>query len=245
MFESYAEIFSRRGAQYQTAMLRWPAAREAEFLQVLADASLSPDLVAYDVPAGGGYLSRHVDPGVHWLEIETTAGFTSGQAAPQQILCSSLTSIELADASADRIISLAGLHHVPDRSGVYREFARLLRPAGLLALADVAEGSAAAAFLNEFVDRHCPMGHRGVFLGAELAPDVRAAGFDILADRSIDLHWRFGTTDDMADFCRLLFGLETDNATTLAGIRDHVGYEEGSGQVLMNWALRHVRARKT
>lgn len=244
MFESYAEIFSQRGAQYQAAMLRWPEAREAEFLQVLEDASLAPGLVAYDVPAGGGYLSRHVDAGVHWLEIETTSGFTAAQANPRQHLCSSLASIELADASADRIISLAGLHHLPERSGIFREFARLLRPAGLLALADVAEGSATAAFLNEFVDRHCPMGHRGVFLGAELVPDLRAAGLDVLADRSIDLRWRFGSKDDMADFCCLLFGLETDRANTLAGIRDHVGYEERDGRVLMNWALRFVRARK-
>lgn len=244
MFESYAEIFARRGAQYQAAMMRWPAAREAEFAQVLTDACLTPDLVAYDVPAGGGYLSRHVDPGVHLLEIETTTGFGAERSDSRRLLCPSLASIALADASADRIISLAGLHHVSERSGVYREFARLLRPSGLLALADVAEGSATAAFLNEFVDRHCPMGHRGVFLGAELAPDLEAAGFEILADRTVDLHWRFGTRDDMADFCRLLFGLEIDRAAALAGIRDYVGYEEGDGQVLMSWALRFVRARK-
>jgi len=133
---------------------------------------------------------------------------------------------------------------VSERSGVYRELARLLRPSGSLALADVAEGSATARFLNEFVDRHCPLGHRGVFLGAELAPDLEAAGFEILADRTVDLHWRFGTTDDMADFCRLLFGLEIERDEALAGIRDHVGYEESGGQVLMNWALRFVRARK-
>jgi SAM-dependent methyltransferase len=43
-------------------------------------------------------------------------------------------SIPLPDASVDRVLCRAVLHHLPDAQRVYREFARLLRPGGRLLL---------------------------------------------------------------------------------------------------------------
>lgn len=241
---SYTDIFAQRGPQYQEAMERWPAARDAEFAAIIADAELAPGLVLLDAPAGGGYLSRYIAPDVQVLELETTTGFHPHATATRpQILCSSLDAVPLADACADRVVSVAGLHHAPERSRIYREFARLLRPGGIFALADVAAHSPTAAFLNEFVHRYCPMGHCGDFFGAELPGELQDAGFHIVADRRMALHWRFDNCSDMVDFCRLLFGLDlADTPTVLAGITHYLGYEKHTNGIAMNWELRYVQA---
>ena len=246
MFESYTDIFTQRGAQYQAAMTGWPEARDAEFRQIVQDAQLAPNLVVYDAPSGGGYLARYVHLPLHLVEVETTAGFKGEQAADaSRLLCTSLDAIPLGTASADRIISLAGLHHTYPRALIYQEFARLLRPGGLLAMADVDQGSFCDGFLNEFVNRYCPSGHRGRFFDAELPARLEASGLLVQDDRRVSLHWRFASTADMADFCRLLFGLDlADRETTLAGIRNYLGYEKQGDHVLMNWELRYVQALK-
>lgn len=246
MFESYTDIFTQRGAQYQAAMTRWPEARDAEFRQVLQDAQLAPNLVVYDAPSGGGYLADYIDEPLDLIEVETTAGFTGEQPEDNsRLLCTSLDAIPLGTASADRIISLAGLHHTYPRTTIYQEFARLLRPGGLLAMADVDQGSFCDAFLNEFVDRYCPSGHRGRFFDAGLPARLQASGLLVQADRRVSVNWRFASTADMADFCRLLFGLDlADRETMLVGIRNYLGYEEHEDHVLLNWELRYVQALK-
>ena len=245
-FSSYSDIFTLRGAQYQAAMQRWPDARGAEFQQIIQDAQLAPDLLVYDAPAGGGYLARYIHEPLDLIEVETTAGFTGEQPEDNsRLLCTSLDAIPLGTASADRIISLAGLHHVYPRTSIYQEFARLLRPGGLLAMADVAQGSFCDTFLNEFVPQYCPSGHLGRFFDAELPTHLRACGLLVQADRRVSVSWRFASKTDMADFCRLLFGLDlADRETTLAGIRNYLGYEEQGDHVLMNWELRYVQALK-
>lgn len=244
MLESYEKIFAHRGRQYHAAMTRWPKARHEEFQQIVQDAQLAPNLVVYDAPAGGGYLAQYFAESLRLIEIETTDGFTRDQRRDDsRLLCPNLEAIPLGDASADRIISLAGLHHAYPRHAIYQEFARLLRPGGWLAMADVDQKSCCASFLNEFVDRYCSLGHRGIFFGAELPTDLESAGLLVQADRRIPLRWRFPTTTDMVEFCRLLFGLDLAGyETTLAGIQQYLGYEEQKGQVLMNWELRYIQA---
>ncbi|MDG1390353.1 MAG: methyltransferase domain-containing protein [Halioglobus sp.] len=79
-------------------------------------------------------------------------------------------SIPLADRSFDAIGSLAGLHHIANRSPVFSEWSRQLKAGGELAVADVALGSVTGDFLNGFVDCHTPQGHDGIFLQRANSP---------------------------------------------------------------------------
>ena len=241
---TYCDIFTQRGAQYQAAMEYWPQARTEEFLQILADAQLQPNLVVYDAPAGGGYLMRYMKTKVNLLEIETTQGFDSPMlSSHRRVYCADLADIALASESADRVISLAGMHHQRAQGKVFHEFVRLLRRGGLLALADVDQDSPCAAFLNEFVHQYCPLGHSGIFFGTGLQNELHAAGLRVQQDRRIALHWHFPHESAMVHFCRLLFGLDlADTPTVLAGITHYLGYEKHTNGIAMNWELRYVQA---
>ena len=50
---------------------------------------------------------------------------------PCGLLQASVTSLPIADASLDSVVILGGIHHVPDRLGLYSEVFRVLRPGGL------------------------------------------------------------------------------------------------------------------
>ncbi|MBI1778631.1 MAG: methyltransferase domain-containing protein [Proteobacteria bacterium] len=55
---------------------------------------------------------------------EASRGFTYLQA--------DATKTPLADACADTVLCLGGIHHVPDRAALFAEFARILKPGGRL-----------------------------------------------------------------------------------------------------------------
>jgi len=86
-------------------------------------------------------------------------------------LVSGLPAFALSGHAADVLVSLAGLHHLPDRAARYLEAKRVLRPGGRIVVADVLKGSSADSFLNGFINEANSMGHHGIFLDEG---DVRA-----------------------------------------------------------------------
>jgi len=83
MFDSYAEIFSRRAAEYHLAMTRYPEARDAEFLAVVEPLrGRDPGLVC-DIPAGGGYLAAYLPDGMRYLGVEPAKDFLD--ASPKSL----------------------------------------------------------------------------------------------------------------------------------------------------------------
>lgn len=241
----YQAIFERRGAEYHEAMRRFPRARDREFVQILDVAGPRRGEVVVDMPSGGGYLRHYLDvPDVRLIAVESSAvfhAFAARQSGLETRLCP-LDNVDLESGAVDVIVSLAGLHHLENRPAVFAEMHRLLADEGRLCLADVEAGSGTAMFLNEFVHAHNSMGHVGEFLDAAFRRDLRQAGFAIESDHNVDCPWVFRDKTEMAEYCRLLFGIDLAPSPRVAeGIRHHLGFRQMDGSCRMNWSLSFIR----
>ena len=208
----YVDIFEARGDLYNEAAEIAPHAREIERQMLIDLLDIQPDDVVCDAPAGGGYLADSigalvadptqvvcVEPSVTFAQkIDPT--FTS-HVAP-------LDALPLDDGSMDRVGSLAGLHHLRDKATFFAEAFRVLKPGGLVAIADVVVGTPSAEFLNGAVDRYTSTGHRGEFLNEnECATLLSAVGFEQVAEEHRKFHWEFGSMDELVTYCKVLFGM--------------------------------------
>jgi SAM-dependent methyltransferase len=156
-----------------------------------------------------------------------------------------LEAVPLDEASADVVISLAGLHHARSLSEIFQEVHRILKPGGRFCLADGQEGSPVATFLNRFVDTHNSMGHRGEFIDSGFVGKLQSAGLVIECDEQTRYSWNFESAAHMSRYCALLFGLDLATPEQIiAGIVDHLGYQEQNGLCRISWGLRLIRCRK-
>src|SRR5947208_15391878 len=132
MFDTYAEIFEQRAADYHYAMRQCPRARDAEFLAVLAPLREVSSGLICDMPSGGGYLADYLWQGMDYLAIDPATDFFVEWPKPLQRLLAEITKVPLANEAAHYVVSLAGLDDEPSIPKVFAEMPRLLRPAGLV-----------------------------------------------------------------------------------------------------------------
>lgn len=245
MIDSYDEIFARRADRYDAAMRAFPDARDAEFAAVI-DPLPGGAHVIFDMPAGAGYLRRHLPADVHYVAVEPAAYFHDrcpvGVGAER--ILGQIEDVDRADGAADIVISLAGLHHAPDLGVIFREVRRLLRPGGLFVLADVAVDTPPDRFLNIYVHANNPMGHVGCFLADATAGLLEAAGFGVIADDQVPVPWRFTDAEAAGQYCRELFGIDGRSAAEVAeALRDTVGIAAEAEGVTIGWSLRRIVCR--
>ena len=245
MFDTYEEIFAERAASYQAAMAQWPDARRAEFEALIAPLGDLAGMLLCDMPAGGGYLRRHLPPEAHYLAVEPTAYFHS--VCPRDSRSSAvrgpLDKVPLPDGGVDHVVSLAGLHHAPNLPAVFAEMRRLLSIGGRASICDVDVGCTSAKFLNGFVDRHNPMGHDGVFLDATTATTLSVAGFAVVADEIVVTPWTFSDDLQAGAFCARLFGVDGLTDADVARVLDEeIGFMPASDGIALQWTLRRIVA---
>lgn len=245
--DDYARLFNVRGRQYDGAMSRYPQARDAEFDTAVAIAGVQAGEVVADIPCGGGYLARHLPDGVTLYSVDSSDAFADCVRAhgEPRFLLAPIDAVPLPDGMFDHVISLAGLHHIVDRRPFWRECARLLQAGGVLTVGDVGAGSRVARFLDGVVDRFTPTGHRGIYFDAATVTELEACGFAVELMEARRIGWRAADPLALADFCRLLFGLEgIDAATLLPLLADEVGLRETAQGVELEWELVFYRARR-
>ncbi len=246
--DSYHDIFSARGERYHRAMLEWPQARSEELQLLPQRLRVSDGELLIDAPAGGGYVARHLSPGIRYLAVDPVGEFfrrCPGEQGRDRFHCP-LDAITLPDATADVVASLAGLHHETRLPAVLGEFHRLLRPGGRLGIAEVAAGSAPARFLNEFVDTHNSLGHDGHFFDDGVIGLLEAAGLVDVSLEIVPLEWCFPDPAAMAEFTKALFGMDrAGDEQIIHGIDSLLGTRLlDDGSVAMRWELLIVIARK-
>ena len=248
MFDTYSDIFSRRAHLYQQAMTNYPDARDAEFgamLEPLGETGRSSSIC--DVPSGGGYLAAYLPTASSYVAVEPTTQFASlfVPGDRQEIVVAEPREMPFDSGRFDTVISLAGLHHEPDKRLVLDEICRIVKSGGTIVIADVAAGSQEDTFLNGFVDANSEMGHDGRFLDDAFADDVRGSGMSIVSDEYVSMPWRFASSADAARFATDLFGMNAPLAEVEEGLREIVGLRERDGAVEIGWHLRRFVCQKT
>lgn len=246
--DEYARLFNERGRKYDAAMTRYPHARDAEFDAAVAIAGVQAGDVVADIPCGGGYLARYLPAGVTLYSVDSSDVFADCMRAGgnQRFLACPITAVPLENGVLDHVLSIAGLHHVAERRPFWRECARLLRHDGVLTVGDVEEGSAIAHFLDGVVDRHTSTGHRGRYFDADTVVELEQCGFSVEAVELRRIGWQAADLPALAEFCRLLFGLEGISVAGLASVLvSEIGVVETAGGVELDWELVFYRARRT
>lgn len=241
MFDTYAEIFAQRAADYHHAMKASPHARDAEFNAVLEPLIGLPSGLVCDMPSGGGYLADYLRDELDYIAIDPATDFFVEWPRPLQRLLAEITNVPLSDGAVDYVVSLAGLHHEPSLAKVFAEMRRLLKPGGRAVLADVAVETKPAIFLNGFVAENCPLGHDGKFLDEDSAPALEAAGLKVVDDRLIEVPWAFADFNEAGEFCRHLFGMTgLDAATVAEAMEREIGFVSDEGGPRLRWVLRRI-----
>ena len=246
--DDYVETFDARGHLYNEANSDWPDARACERDQALDRLGTVEDLVVVDAPAGGGYVAdgllERCRGRVEIICVEPSASFAQAISNQFETIVAPLDSVPLPDRSVDRIVSLAGLHHVADKRPIYREWRRLLKQGGRIAVGDVGTETGTGEFLNTFVDRNTPGGHDGQFIApGEFAMQLDETGFEVLDEALEDVPWHFRDWQSLGRFCQSLFGITgASDADTAAALRELVGVRDDGDQLALAWQLRYATA---
>lgn len=230
-------------------MRECPDARDLEFKLPLELARPEAGEVLVDFPGGGGYLDpwlRAICPDTRYRVVEHVPGYEpSGE---EGLLKGDWDQLPFQSGSVDIVLTLAALHHVlGNRAAFYRECHRVLGDRGRLVVADVAENTPAARFLDVFVDRYSSEGHRARFMSQQREwAELERCGFRVSHFQVHAFHWFFPDRKTAARFAKGLFRLDRASEEVVwQGLNDYLGVEHRGDGLAMNWQLALIRADRS
>jgi ubiquinone/menaquinone biosynthesis C-methylase UbiE len=247
MIDRYEEIFEERGYLYHKGMTLYPQARREEFSNIIKLAQIRQGDIICDIPSGGGYMKNFINTNVKIVSIETSRAFAKLCKANgnSDVAHTNLNNLPIKTNSVDRVLTLAGLHHVENKLTFYGESYRILKNNGILCIADAWQGGMVSMFLDVFVNEHNSMGHQGAYLDETTKGDLEKCGFGVSYLSSIKYHWRFDSLDDMVTYFQLLFGIDKASYEELLyGITKYLGYSLINKEYCLNWELTFYRGVK-
>jgi SAM-dependent methyltransferase len=221
------DYFDNRAVRYLKALDMCPNALEEEYKTAVAQCDLHAGNVLLTIPSSCERIMSYLPEDVRLIQYETTKTLSKLTSIPY---CT-FQSIPEPSESIDRILCLASLHHLTseERTAFYKECIRLLRPGGKLIIGDVEASSGLASWLNVFVDKYNPFGHKGIFFDVVHDTEhIRQSGFANVSSCPTSYKWRFESDSELLEFIRELFMLECDDATLLNGIDTYLSRENNT-----------------
>jgi SAM-dependent methyltransferase len=249
-YERVRHYSAERVAPFNAANRRCPQAREIERRLLIDRLDLRPGLVVLDTGSGGGYLIDGFPATVLQqatiICTDTAEYFVSSIPTPFLRVVCGMDALTLADQTADRVSNLAGLHHVERKAAFFAESYRILKPGGLVAVADVKLGTRPATWLNGPVDRMTDIGHQGMFVEAgEFSALLRNAGFSDVEERHEVYKWTFNCWVELVDFTRDLFRLTKASREEIEhAILDYLIVWRDGNSAAFEWELTYASGRK-
>lgn len=228
----YKAAFKNRNVQYETAVEKHDGVLRQEFETAVAALDLKPSETLVNIPSGGNPLYTHIDPSlnIHYIPFEPMKDH------------SEFSNIPLPSNSIDKIITLASFHHVHrEREDTLKEFHRILKPSGMLVIADVIEGTKQAEWLNGFVNEYNPNGHNGLFLTQSDTTLAQKTGFKVeCCIHTYD--WLFKSDEQAVNFTKNLFGLNLlqDDTLLLQALKDRLDYKDCK----FEWQIMYMKCIK-
>lgn len=244
---SYEEVFQRRGNLYNHATQLCPEAREIERRHLLDRLPIKPGQLICDAPAGGGYVADGIMPlGAKVICVEPSEAFAETISEDHAKRICSLENLDLEDSAVDHVVSLAGLHHLEAPVDFFQEAARVVKPDGHIAVADVQAGSPVDYFLNQTVHNASETGHDGNFFrDGELTELLEKAGFVDVREKCEQFSWTFPNEEVMAEFCWHLFGMiKLTPEEVLKRLAEDLGYASTSSGIELQWSLIYAQAKR-
>ena len=194
-----------------------------------AIASLRPGEIVVDLGSGGGLdvflAARQVGPAGRAIGIDMTPAMierareiaTKGGYENVEFHLASIDQLPLEDGSVDCVISNCVINLAPDKTAVFREIARVLKPGGRLAASDIALKQELPPAIAESMAAYV-----GCIAGAipmeEYRAGLRAAGFERVAivDSGADLN-AYAKVENQAGCCSPAMEGAGDGLTVIGG----------------------------
>ena len=229
-----------------------PKAREQEIEKMLQKVDPSPGEVIVDWGCGQGILSEKmaekVGPEGSIISLDTNREFLK-EVNPENrenIETKKLedTNLPLEDKVADKVVSLAGFHHSPDKKKSIREMGRVLKEGGELYIGDVEDETEVQRFFDNFIDEYCSTGHKYTFLNQERAERVfEDSELKIEEWENKDVSWKFRNRYQIGWFIKKLFDMNCSRDKCLQETEEILGLRD-EDTIRLNWNLFFLKAQK-
>jgi len=232
LFDTYHNIFNKRGEDYDIAMKKFPYARKNEFIETLGEIDMTEINHILDVPSGGGYLKKKIGNEIDVTEFDPAVKFSQKHKPLKS------------SKKFDMVYCLATLHHVENKNKFISDSLNLLNNKGYLCIGDVLINSKESVFLDEFVGRYNNMGHDGLYLenNADILSGYASKNGKLVRNQYKECPWVFATEEEMLFFFRTLFSLKSiSDEELLVNIDRYLGVVETEGQsISVNFSLLFV-----
>ncbi len=261
--ENEEEFDGVRGEMYETAIARYPNAREEDIDAMFRLLNPQQGERILGIGEGNGYFCREIASAVgregFYLaldsSIEQIGRLRKRVSRLPQLRAEKNGHYVIEENSFDKVWSFGAFHHINNQTKQMQKIYNCLKKGGKSVICDVFQGSELAKYFDMWVAQYCVAGHEVKFLSSNFAYTIaHLAGFEGPNINFVDLpqKWKFDQKRDIGDFIyhlHALTKLEGDEEERIARayyyVNRYLGVEKNdSGKYELNWPMKALIAVK-